>query len=92
MIDMINCTPDTEVTLVSVQGVGVVFRFIWISLLHNVMKRAPSLLSNGNQGLFPWGQSGRGVKLTTHVYVVPRSKEWSCNPIPPIRLHGMVLS
>jgi hypothetical protein len=25
----------------------------------------PSLLSNGYQGLFPWGYSGRGVNLTT---------------------------
>jgi hypothetical protein len=26
-----------------------------------------SLLSNGYQGLFPWGQSGRGVDLTTPI-------------------------
>jgi hypothetical protein len=31
----------------------------------------PSLLSNGYQGLFPWRQSGRGVKLTTHPHVAP---------------------
>jgi hypothetical protein len=30
----------------------------------------PSLLSNGYQGLFPWEQSGRGVKLTTHLHLV----------------------
>jgi hypothetical protein len=33
----------------------------------------PSLLSNGYQGLFPWGKSGWGVKLTTHPHLVPRS-------------------
>jgi hypothetical protein len=34
-----------------------------------------------------------GVKLTTHLRLVPRSKNvWSCISIPPIRLHGVVLS
>jgi len=33
----------------------------------------PSLLSSGYQGLFPWGWSGRGLKLTTHFLLVPRS-------------------
>jgi hypothetical protein len=52
-----------------------------------------TLLSNGYQGLFPWGQSGRGVKLTTHLHLVPRSKnEWSYTSTPPIRLNGVVLS
>jgi hypothetical protein len=53
----------------------------------------PSLLSYGYQGIFPWGQSGRGVKPTTHLHLVPRSNnEWSYTSIPPIRLHGVVLS
>jgi hypothetical protein len=39
-----------------IQGVDIdFFLLIWMSLLHNVVKRAPSLLSNGNQGIFPWG-------------------------------------
>jgi hypothetical protein len=43
----------------------------------------PSLLSNGYQGLFPCGQSGRDVKLTTHLHLVPRSKnEWSYTSTP----------
>jgi len=25
-------------------------------------------------GLFPWGLSGRGVKLTTHLHLVPMSR------------------
>jgi hypothetical protein len=29
-------------------------------------------LSNGYRGLFPWGQSDRRVKLTTHLHIVPR--------------------
>jgi hypothetical protein len=32
------------------------------------------------------------VKLTTHLHLVPRSKnEWSCTTTSPIRLHGVVL-
>jgi hypothetical protein len=31
-----------------------------------------SILSNGYQRLFPWGKSGRGVKLTIHLHLVPR--------------------
>jgi hypothetical protein len=38
----------------------------------------PSLLSSGYQGLFPWEYSCWSVKLTTHLHLVPRSKNaWS---------------
>jgi hypothetical protein len=40
----------------------------------------PSLLSNRYQGLFSWGLSGRGVKLTTHLH-----------PVPRLRTHGAIL-
>jgi hypothetical protein len=41
----------------------------------------------------PWGQRDRGVKLTTQLHLVPRSKnEWSYTFTPPIRFHGVVLS
>jgi len=33
-------------------------------------------------GLFPWGQSGRGVKLTTHLHLESRST--MRGPIPPL--------
>jgi hypothetical protein len=43
----------------------------------------PSLLSNAYRGHFPWRYGGRGVKLTTHLHLVPRSKNaWSCNSTP----------
>jgi hypothetical protein len=43
----------------------------------------PSLPSNGYQGLFPWGYSGRGAKLTTHLHLVPKSKNaWSYTSTP----------
>jgi hypothetical protein len=41
----------------------------------------PSLLSNGYQGLLPREQSGRGVKLTNHLHLVPRSRMHGA--IPP---------
>jgi hypothetical protein len=35
----------------------------------------PTLLSNGYQGLFLWEYSGRGIKLTTHLQLVPRPRK-----------------
>jgi len=43
----------------------------------------PSLLSNGYQRLFPWGYSGRGTKLTTHLQLVLRSRMRGA--IPPLQ-------
>jgi hypothetical protein len=39
----------------------------------------PSLLYYGYRGLFLGGYSGRGVKLTTHLQLVPRSRK---HPLP----------
>jgi hypothetical protein len=41
-----------------------------------------SLLSNVCQGLFSWEWSGRSVKLTTHLLLVPRSR--MRGTIPPL--------
>jgi hypothetical protein len=42
----------------------------------------PASYQMGNRGSFP-GQSGRGVKLTTYLHLVLRSKnEWSYNSTP----------
>jgi len=44
-------------------------------------------------GALSLGESGRCLKLTTHLYLVPRSKnEWSCTFTPTIHLHGVVFS
>jgi hypothetical protein len=43
-----------------------------------------SLLYNGYQGLLPWGKDGRGVKLTTHLHLVPRSNNAWSYAIPPL--------
>jgi hypothetical protein len=53
------------------------------------------LLSNGYWWLFPWGWSGRGVKLTTHLQLVPRSRKRGSIHLyiqPPIRLHGVLFN
>jgi hypothetical protein len=43
-------------------------------------------------GALSLGESFRGVKLTTHLHLVPRSKNaWSYTSTP-IRLHGVMLS
>jgi hypothetical protein len=42
----------------------------------------PSLLSSGYGGLLPWGYSGWGVKLTTHLHLVLRSR--MSGAIPPL--------
>jgi hypothetical protein len=48
-----------------------------ISLLYSVLTGyggQPSLLYYGYRGLFHWRYSGRGVKLATHLHLVPRSR------------------
>jgi hypothetical protein len=52
----------------------------------------PSLLSNGYCGLFHWGQSGRGVKLTTNSHLVQRSRMVELYLHFPTRLHGVVIN
>jgi hypothetical protein len=54
----------------------------------------PNLLSNGYRGFFPKGWSGRGMKLTTHLQLVPRSRKCVSihPPPPPICFHDVVLN
>jgi hypothetical protein len=56
------------------------------------LKVPPSFLSNGYRGLFPRGERGRGVKLTSHLQLEPRSKNVNLYIQSPIRLHGAVLN
>jgi hypothetical protein len=62
----------------------------WNFSLHHCVQTGswgpPSLLSNGYQELFPWGWSGRGVKLTTHFHLVPRSRIRGA--IPPLHQYA----
>jgi hypothetical protein len=44
----------------------------------------PNLLSNGYWGLFPRGLNSMGMKLTTHLQLLPRSRQCgSIHPLPP---------
>jgi hypothetical protein len=50
-----------------------------ISPLHVVRTGSgvhPTFYPMGTGGSFPGGQSGRGVKLTTHLQLVPRSRKY----------------
>jgi hypothetical protein len=49
---------------------------------------SPNLLSNGYRGRFPREQSGRSVKLTTHLHLVPRSRMVAVYLHSPVCLHG----
>jgi hypothetical protein len=50
--------------------------------IHTVSEAQSSLLSNGYWGLFPHRQSGRVVKLTTHLHLVPELKMDGAPPPP----------
>jgi hypothetical protein len=57
-----------------------------------VRSSPPNLLSDRQRGGSSREQSGRGVKLTIHFQLEPRSiKRGSTHPLP-IRLHGTLLS
>jgi hypothetical protein len=43
-------------------------------------------------GVSPLGQSGRGVKLTTHLHLVPRSRKVELYLHSPICHHGIVFN
>jgi hypothetical protein len=52
----------------------------------------PSLLSDGYRGLCPLGWGGRGLKLTTHLHLVPRSGMVELYFHSPLHLHGLLLN
>jgi hypothetical protein len=83
-------------------GVGI------FSLRHRIQTRSgthPASYPMGTGGLFPRVQSGRGVKLTTHLHLVPRLRMREAIPPLPsyvfvarclnkqrLRLHGVVFN
>jgi hypothetical protein len=52
----------------------------------------PNLLYSGYRGHFPRRQSGRGVRLTTNLHLVPSSRISVPYLHFPLRLHGLVLN
>jgi hypothetical protein len=66
-----------------------------VQMRSKILWGPPNLLSNGYQGqaLSPWGENGWGVKLTTHLHLLPRSRmRGAITPLPQYRLHGTVIS
>jgi hypothetical protein len=56
------------------------------------LRGQPNLLSNRYLVLFPRELSGRGVKLTTHLQLVPRSRKCGSTHPLPHTFHGVVLN
>jgi hypothetical protein len=52
----------------------------------------PSLLSSGYRRLFPRAQSSRGVKLTTHLHLLPRSRNVELYLPPSYVFMGLMLN
>jgi hypothetical protein len=53
---------------------GIEIRFLGggVIFLFSTLSRLPSLVYNGYLRLSPWRQSGQGVKLAIHLYLVLR--------------------
>jgi hypothetical protein len=64
-------------------------RFFSSPQIPNRLWGPPSLLSNGYRGLF---SRGRGVKLTTHLHLAPRSRKVELFLHSPICVRGIVLN
>jgi hypothetical protein len=68
-----------------------------VKIFHFSMSSRPALGSTQSpiqwvQGLFPGGKNGRVVKLTTHLQLMPWSRNMCLYVHSPIRLHGVVLT
>jgi hypothetical protein len=73
------------------QGRGAGLRFPAGVRDFSVLWGLPSLLYNGHRELFPGGKGGRGVKLTTHLYLVPKLKMMELYLHSSIGLHAWCL-
>jgi hypothetical protein len=68
----------------------------WEFFIHHHLQTGsgahPDSYPMDTRGSFPGGKAAGVVKLTTHLHLLPRSKnELSYTTIPPIRLHSVVL-
>jgi hypothetical protein len=82
------CIEDGDIYVLVLQNFSKIFtgwgKGFFSSLLQcpNQLCGPPSLLSNGCRGLFPWKQSGRDLKLTTPLHLVPRLRIRGIRPLP----------
>jgi hypothetical protein len=68
---------------------------IRFSLLHSVQASSgvhPTSYPMGTEDSFPWGKVAGGLKLTTNLHLVPRSRMVELYHHFPICLHGIVLN
>jgi hypothetical protein len=72
----------------SIHGTGKSFFFLLRSV--QTCSGAHPASYSGYQRLIPWRQSGRSVKLTTHLYLLMRSRMVELYLQSPIRLHGVL--
>jgi diadenosine tetraphosphate (Ap4A) HIT family hydrolase len=74
-------------------GIAGTWNFSLHQRVQNGSGAHPASYPMGTRVSFPGGKAARGVKLTTHLHIVPRSKnEWNYTSTPATCLHGMVLS
>jgi hypothetical protein len=68
--------------------------FLSVQEFVNFISGPPSLLSNGYQGLFPWGvkRPGREADHSPQSSAKEVKNAWSYTSAHPIHLHGVVLS
>jgi hypothetical protein len=65
------------------------------SLLHSIKtdsRGPPYFLSNGHQERFPRGLSGQGLKLTTRLLLVPKSRKVELYIYSPKSPHGFMFN
>jgi hypothetical protein len=89
---------DTSVVIVTGYGWTAGVRFLSGSRFFSSSQRpdriwgTPSILSNVYRRLFPRGLRDRGVKVTTHLDLLPRSEMVELYLHLPIFLHDIVLN
>jgi hypothetical protein len=60
--------------------------------LHSIQTRSEAHTIQRVPRILPWGYSGQGVKRSTHLHLVPRSRMVELHLHSPIRFHGVVLN
>jgi len=70
-------------------GSGKGWEFFCLPLCPDHLWGPLSLLSSGYQGLFLWGYSNWGMKLTTNLHLVLKSR--MCGAMPPLSQYAFMV-